>query len=231
MRSRITKLLLGTSLLAALSGCTTVGRALNPYEDEFKCSKKAPFGTCETTMEVYSDLIAGPKTATTATVALEPGNDVPPGYEIVPSTDSLPTYSLSGADAKSTKDRYIIAKKEEAEAMDPTPFPQQVDAGDGMVYPMGGEKSIKGTSSPAPVPGYIVRPKPETAYRDASLAKAAKLLKEPVTPIVIPPLVMRILILPRKGDDESLNMAQFSYVMVDKPRWAMGDYLSALPEE
>lgn len=228
MRSRITKLFLGISLVAALSGCTAVGKALNPYEDEFKCSKKAPFGTCENTMEVYADLVAAPKGTSHTPVATEPAG-VPAGYEIVASPEALPSYSVAGAESVPAPDRYVVAKKPAPEKDESAPLPQS-DAGDGVVYPQSkSEKQDK--AAPVPVATLAVRPKPETAYRDASLAKAAKLLKEPVTPVVIPPVVMRILILPRRGEDGELNMAQFSYVMVDKPKWAMGDYLSVMPEE
>ncbi|WP_224962486.1 TraV family lipoprotein [Geomonas subterranea] len=232
MKSRILKAFLGISLLSFLSGCAMVGSALNPYEDNFKCSKKAPFGTCETTMEVYADLVAAPVGNAASTVAPGQGAGVPAGYEIVAAPDSLPTYSIGAGEGNAAKDKYLMVKKPAATAeVEPVTVVAENDGGDGVVYPSVTKAKPAKVEAPAPAPGYAVRPKPETAYREASLAKAAKLLKEPVTPVVIPPLVMRILILPRKGEDGELNMAQFSYVMVDKPRWAMGEYLSMIPEE
>lgn len=227
MRSRITSLCLGVSFTFLLGGCAVVGSALNPYEDEFTCAKKAPFGKCETTLEVYSEIVSGHKQVDT--VQRGPGA-LPPGYEIVQSRplDTLPTYSV-GIGATPREALLQVVKTAPLES-GPT-FPDwRVDAGDGAVYPTYTEKKAE-QAAPLPLPVFTVRPNSETAYRDASLAKAAKLLKEPVTPMVIPPSVMRILILPRKGEDGELNMAQFSFVMVDKPRWAMGDYLSAMPED
>lgn len=71
----------------------------------------------------------------------------------------------------------------------------------------------------------------ESAYREAELAKTAGLLKQPVTPVIVPPVVMRVLILPYQGDGGELNMMRYAYIMMDKPRWVMGDYLVKQPEE
>lgn len=226
MRSRIIRLCLGISLTFLLGGCAAVGSALNPYEDDFTCAKRAPFGKCETTLEVYNDLV--PSAKSESTVAVEP-SAVPAGYEIVPApVEDLPAFKDQKG-MPGTGERYKVVKRAD-QVDEPVAEKWASDGGDGVVYGM--SKPIEKTkSSPASLPSFTVRPAPETAYRDASLAKAAKLLKEPVTPVVIPPLVMRVLILPRKGEDGELNMAQYSYIMVDQARWSMGDYLSAMPEE
>ena len=65
----------------------------------------------------------------------------------------------------------------------------------------------------------------ESAFREAQFNKMTKLVKAPVTPIVVPPTVVRILFLPHQGEDDSLNMPQFVYTMMDKPRFILGDYL------
>lgn len=65
----------------------------------------------------------------------------------------------------------------------------------------------------------------EGHYTDAKFEKMAKLLKSPATPIVVPPTVMRVLIMPYQGDEEELLMPRYVYVMVDKPKWIVGDYL------
>lgn len=64
-----------------------------------------------------------------------------------------------------------------------------------------------------------------SAYREAELTKITKLLKQPVTPIVNPPKVMRILFMPYESEDGMLNMPEYAYIMLDKPKWVMGDYL------
>ncbi len=65
----------------------------------------------------------------------------------------------------------------------------------------------------------------ETAYEQASYQKLAGLLREPVTPVVAPPKVMRVLILPYKSGENDLYMARYAYFIVDDPRWVLGDYL------
>jgi conjugal transfer pilus assembly protein TraV len=69
----------------------------------------------------------------------------------------------------------------------------------------------------------------ESAYREAELNKFAKLLNEPVTPIVVPPPIMRILVVPHQGEYGELNMPQYIFIMVGKSKWVMGDYLVGQP--
>jgi len=67
---------------------------------------------------------------------------------------------------------------------------------------------------------------PLQEYRDASLKKVTKLLRDPVTPVIAPPQVMRVLILPYEDDDGALNLQRFKFIMVDRAKWVLGDYLS-----
>ena len=69
-------------------------------------------------------------------------------------------------------------------------------------------------------------PRRESAYLDAEMQKATSLLKQPVTPIVVPPAVGRILFFPFEGADGELNMPSWTYIMLDKQKWLMGDYLN-----
>ncbi len=55
--------------------------------------------------------------------------------------------------------------------------------------------------------------------------KVTNLLKEPNTPLVAQPNVMRVLMLPYRGDQNELYMLRYVYVFVDEPRWVIGDYL------
>lgn len=64
-----------------------------------------------------------------------------------------------------------------------------------------------------------------TAYEDAVFEKMASLLKEPVTPIVAPPPVIRVLFLSYKGDGNELFMPRYIYFFADEPKWVMGDYI------
>jgi len=71
----------------------------------------------------------------------------------------------------------------------------------------------------------------EISYQDAMYQELAGLLNEPVTPIVAPPKVMRVLLLPYRGDKNELYMYRYVYFFVDKPKWVLGDYLSTETED
>ena len=55
--------------------------------------------------------------------------------------------------------------------------------------------------------------------------KIGNLLREPNAPLIAQPNVMRVLMLPYRGDQNELYMLRFVYMFVDEPRWIMGDYL------
>ena len=67
--------------------------------------------------------------------------------------------------------------------------------------------------------------KSENLYQEEVYRKLAGLLKEPVTPLVAPPKVMRALLLPYKGEGGELFMPRYVYFMADDPQWIMGGYL------
>ena len=66
----------------------------------------------------------------------------------------------------------------------------------------------------------------EKGYQDATYDKLAGLLRKPVSPIVAPPDVIRVLMLPYKGaDGDELYMYRYSYFMATPPKFVIGDYL------
>ena len=65
----------------------------------------------------------------------------------------------------------------------------------------------------------------ELLYQEEVYRKLTGLLREPVTPLVAPPKVMRVLLLPYKGEGGELFMPRYVYFMADGPRWIMGGYL------
>ncbi len=65
----------------------------------------------------------------------------------------------------------------------------------------------------------------ELLYQEEVYRKLTGLLREPVTPLVAPPKVMRVLLLPYKGEGGELFMPRYVYFMADDPRWIMGGYL------
>lgn len=68
------------------------------------------------------------------------------------------------------------------------------------------------------------------AYRSSLYQKFDTLLKEPETPMVAPPKVMRVLLLPYKGQENELFAMRHVYIFVDEPRWILGDSIQALEE-
>jgi conjugal transfer pilus assembly protein TraV len=68
-------------------------------------------------------------------------------------------------------------------------------------------------------------------YRSSLFDKFSGLLKEPKTPIVAPPKVMRVLLLPYTGQENEFYMLRYVYFFVDKPRWILGDSVTADGED
>lgn len=66
---------------------------------------------------------------------------------------------------------------------------------------------------------------PDITYQDELHKKLAGLLTQPTTPVVAPPAVIRVLMLPYKGDENELYMMRYVYIILDGPKWVMGDYL------
>lgn len=62
-------------------------------------------------------------------------------------------------------------------------------------------------------------------YQDTLYDRMAGLLKEPETPMVVPPKVMRVLMLPYEGQDEELYLFRYAYIFTDRPRWVLTDPL------
>lgn len=74
------------------------------------------------------------------------------------------------------------------------------------------------------------KPGPEereiTNYHASRYRELSGLLQEPVTPLVAPPKVMRVLLLPYTGDANELYMMRYIYFFVEGPKWILGNYPS-----
>ncbi|HEY6874237.1 MAG TPA: type IV conjugative transfer system lipoprotein TraV [Geobacteraceae bacterium] len=93
------------------------------------------------------------------------------------------------------------------------------------------DKVAARTLAPAtPLTGNIEE-KNYNQYRSALYDKFNGLLKEPQTPIVAPPKVMRVLLLPYTGQENEFYMLRYVYFFVDKPRWILGDSVTADGED
>ncbi|PKN69027.1 MAG: type IV conjugative transfer system protein TraV [Deltaproteobacteria bacterium HGW-Deltaproteobacteria-12] len=71
----------------------------------------------------------------------------------------------------------------------------------------------------------IITESSATMYQKAVNKKLATMLREPNTPLVAPPQVIRVLVLPYKGDMNELYMMRYIYLLVDDPKWVVGNYL------
>jgi len=71
----------------------------------------------------------------------------------------------------------------------------------------------------------------EDSYRESLYGKLSRLIKEPVTPMVAPPKVLRVLLLPYEGSDNALYMYRYVYFFVDEPRWVLDEAAPTLEDE
>jgi len=62
-------------------------------------------------------------------------------------------------------------------------------------------------------------------YQEEVKRKLTGLLRMPNAPILAPPKVVRILVLPYRGDGNELFMMRHIYFMADEPRWVLGENL------
>jgi len=86
-------------------------------------------------------------------------------------------------------------------------------------------ETVASLHSPSRENGYYNR------YRTALFDKFSGLLKDPVTPVVVPPKTMRVLLLPYTGQDNEFYMLRYVYFFVDEPRWLLGDTVSSGVED
>ena len=70
----------------------------------------------------------------------------------------------------------------------------------------------------------------DALYQSALYDRLNRLLTRPDSPMVVPPQVMRVLILPYTGDDRELYMYRYVYIFVDEPRWLLRNLLSESEE-
>lgn len=61
-------------------------------------------------------------------------------------------------------------------------------------------------------------------YKSSLQKELSNLLEAPVTPVIIPPKVIRVLIFPYP-DKKFLYMPRYVYMMTDEPEWVIGNYL------
>lgn len=67
----------------------------------------------------------------------------------------------------------------------------------------------------------------ESQYIESLYDILSKLLKDPQTPVVVPPKIVRVLILPYQGQGEKeFYSARYVYVIVEDPKWVLQNILT-----
>jgi len=112
------------------------------------------------------------------------------------------------------KGKCVSVQKAYEESMGKGNFHGKVVGKHGSSKDKGGEKEMKDVKSSSA----------EESYRESIQREMANLINAPVTPLLVPPKVMRVLVLPYP-DKSVLYMPRYIYIMTDKPRWIIGDYL------
>jgi len=69
-------------------------------------------------------------------------------------------------------------------------------------------------------------PEEQKVYADALFNRLSRILKEPETPVLTVPKVVRVLILPYRGDNgKALYFSRYVYVITDEPKWVFDNLL------
>ncbi|WP_457641312.1 TraV family lipoprotein [Persephonella sp.] len=64
-----------------------------------------------------------------------------------------------------------------------------------------------------------------TPYKEEKIKKETALLKEPITPVKTPDVVLRILLLPYVDEDNSFHSGEYLFVKVEEGKWILGNYI------
>jgi conjugal transfer pilus assembly protein TraV len=67
-------------------------------------------------------------------------------------------------------------------------------------------------------------------YNEALLRKLQQMLENPKTPVLIPPQVVRVLILPYAGDQNTFYAERYAYIIVENPQWVFYNILNVQEE-
>lgn len=65
----------------------------------------------------------------------------------------------------------------------------------------------------------------ELTYQRQVFKKLSGLLEKPITPLMVPSKVMRVLFLPYKDEGNRLYMTRYIYCIVDEAQWVIGNKL------
>ncbi len=111
------------------------------------------------------------------------------------------------------KGKCVSVQQAYSDSLNPLVKPE-TGAGEGECRECGKETNTESGSS-----------REESQYRGALFKRLSGLLNEPETPMVAPPQVMRVLLLPYRGDGGELFMPRYAYFFLNRPQWILDGYL------
>jgi len=96
-----------------------------------------------------------------------------------------------------------------------------------------GKKSDQQKKESTYVRDYLLLSPAERQYVESLYDVLTRLLKDPQTPVIMPPKIVRVLILPYQGESgKNLYSARYIYVIVEDARWVLHNILTSeiIPE-
>jgi conjugal transfer pilus assembly protein TraV len=63
-------------------------------------------------------------------------------------------------------------------------------------------------------------------YNEALMKKLQEMLEAPKTPVLVPPQVVRVLILPYAADRDTFYVERYAYVIIEGPQWVFHNILN-----
>lgn len=63
-------------------------------------------------------------------------------------------------------------------------------------------------------------------YEERLYRQLAEIIEQPNTPIMVPPKLVRVLLLPYKGTEGELYMPRYTYLQVDEAQWVLDNGLT-----
>lgn len=213
-RPIIVKFLLVLVLAITTSGCSSI---LNPYESEFMCAEQSTFpGKCVTLGEAYKESLLKEG---------QPGNYDTPGM-------ARPSIAGEVSNGQYQNNN----SRQDPFCPDCAPKTQQLtqqnyNTDQGQEPNLQNDPSMTITGGEAGTGGAMIsqlsknKTSVEKDYEGALLKRYTGLLRQPATPMVTPTQVVRVLMLPYRGDSNELFAMRYAYIIVDEPKWVIDNYL------
>jgi conjugal transfer pilus assembly protein TraV len=63
-------------------------------------------------------------------------------------------------------------------------------------------------------------------YNEALMKKLQEMIENPKTPVLIPPQVVRVLILPYSADRDTFYAERYAYIIIEGPQWVFHNILN-----